>query len=169
MYSQGYDTIQWFSFMSSCLVWLRNLRYFIFICICEGKESIWRSGDIAGDSLNFCTRRKWGVHWRHQLFIAGKIPEDLLNGRIGGIHGPSSYLGGKLSLIYWESKEICGLFSQWPSHYTDRALPASLFSCRNDVEMRWVPNSQVATTSFSRNPPDLNLLVSNFVFCLHVK
>jgi len=55
---------------------------------------------------------------RHQRFIPGKIPEDPLNGWVGGIHRPSGYLGGGISLIYWESKEICRLFSQWPSHYT---------------------------------------------------
>ena len=31
------------------------------------------------------------------------------------------------------------------------------------------PRFQVATTCFSCSPPDLNLLVSNFMFCIHVK
>ena len=31
------------------------------------------------------------------------------------------------------------------------------------------PTFQVATTCFSYSPPDLNLLVTNFVFCTHVK
>ena len=35
--------------------------------------------------------------------------------------------------------------------------------------MRRFPTSQVATTCFSCSPPDLNLLVTNFIFCLHVK
>ena len=35
--------------------------------------------------------------------------------------------------------------------------------------LRWFPTFQVATTCFSRSPPDLNLLVTNFIFCIHVK
>ena len=35
--------------------------------------------------------------------------------------------------------------------------------------LRWFPTFQVATTCFSCSPPDLNLLVTNFMFCLHVK
>ena len=35
--------------------------------------------------------------------------------------------------------------------------------------LRWFPKLQVATTCFSCGPPDLNLLVTNFIFCIHVK
>ena len=35
--------------------------------------------------------------------------------------------------------------------------------------LRWFPRFQVATTGFSCSPPDLNLLVANFIFCVHVK
>ena len=35
--------------------------------------------------------------------------------------------------------------------------------------LRWFPRFQVATTCFSCSPPDLNSLVTNFMFCLHVK
>ena len=35
--------------------------------------------------------------------------------------------------------------------------------------LRWFPRSQVANTCFSCSPPDLNLLVTNFIFCIHVK
>jgi len=31
------------------------------------------------------------------------------------------------------------------------------------------PSFQVATTCFSCSPPDLNLVVTNFIFCVHVK
>ena len=34
---------------------------------------------------------------------------------------------------------------------------------------RRLPRFQVATTCFSCSPPDLNLLVTNFMFCIHVK
>jgi len=35
--------------------------------------------------------------------------------------------------------------------------------------LRWFPRFQVATTCFSCSPPDLNLVVTNFIFCTHVK
>ena len=35
--------------------------------------------------------------------------------------------------------------------------------------LRWFPRFQVASTCFSCIPPDLNLLVNNFIFCVHVK
>jgi len=35
--------------------------------------------------------------------------------------------------------------------------------------LRWFPTFQVATTWFSCSPPDLNLLVTNFTFCVHIK
>jgi len=35
--------------------------------------------------------------------------------------------------------------------------------------LRRFPRFQVATTCFSCSPPDLNLLVINFIFCIHVK
>ena len=35
--------------------------------------------------------------------------------------------------------------------------------------LRWFPRFQVATTCFSRSPPDLNLVVKNFIFCIHAK
>ena len=45
----------------------------------------------------------------------------------------------------------------------------SWFPCVYKQMLRWFPRSQVATTCFSCSPPDLNLLVTNFVFCIHVK
>ena len=35
--------------------------------------------------------------------------------------------------------------------------------------LRWFPRFQVATKCFSCSPPDLNLVVTNFIYCLHVK
>ena len=35
--------------------------------------------------------------------------------------------------------------------------------------LRWFPRFQVAITCFSFSPPDLNLLVTSFIFCIHVK
>jgi len=35
--------------------------------------------------------------------------------------------------------------------------------------LRWFPRFQVATTCFSCSHPNLNLLVTNFIFCIHVK
>ena len=45
----------------------------------------------------------------------------------------------------------------------------SLFLCVYKQMLRWYARLQVATTCFSCSPPDLNLLVTNFIFCIHVK
>ena len=45
----------------------------------------------------------------------------------------------------------------------------SRFPCVYKQMLRRFPTFQVATTCFSCSPPDLNLLVTNFMFCLHVK
>jgi len=45
----------------------------------------------------------------------------------------------------------------------------SWFSCAQNQMLSWFPRFQVATTCFSCSPPDLNLVVTNFMFCLHVK
>jgi len=45
----------------------------------------------------------------------------------------------------------------------------SWFPCAVKQILRWFPTFQVATTCFSCSPPDLNLLVTNFIFCIRVK
>ena len=45
----------------------------------------------------------------------------------------------------------------------------SWFPCVCKQVLRWFPRFQVATTCFSCSPPDLNLVVTNFIFCIHVK
>jgi len=45
----------------------------------------------------------------------------------------------------------------------------SWFPCAQKQMVRWFPRFQVATTCFSCSPPDLNLVVTNFIFCIHVK
>ena len=45
----------------------------------------------------------------------------------------------------------------------------SWFPCVYKQMLRWFPTFQVATTCFSCSPPDLNLVVTNFMFCIHVK
>ena len=45
----------------------------------------------------------------------------------------------------------------------------SWFSCVYKQILRWFPRFQVATTCFSCSPLDLNLLVTNFIVCIHVK
>jgi len=61
------------------------------------------------------------------------------------------------------------------SHYSeglatghlDKGFP--LFPCVYKQMLRRFPKNQVATTCFSFSFPDLNLVVTNFMFCLHVK
>ena len=45
----------------------------------------------------------------------------------------------------------------------------SWFPCVYKQMLKWFPRFQVATTCVSYSPPDLNLLVTNFIFCIHVK
>ena len=45
----------------------------------------------------------------------------------------------------------------------------SRFPCAYKQTLRQFPTFPVATTCFSCSPPDLNLLVTNFMFCIHVK
>ena len=45
----------------------------------------------------------------------------------------------------------------------------SWFPCAQKQMLRWFPRFQVATTCFSCSPPDLNLVVTDFMFCLYVK
>ena len=45
----------------------------------------------------------------------------------------------------------------------------SCFPCVYKQMLKMFPRFQVATTCFSCSPPDLNLLVTNFMFCIHVK
>ena len=45
----------------------------------------------------------------------------------------------------------------------------SRFPCVYKQMLRWFPRFQVATTCFSCSPPDLNLVVTNLIFCTHVK
>jgi len=45
----------------------------------------------------------------------------------------------------------------------------SRFPCVYKQMLRCFPRFQVATTCFSCSLPDLNLLVINFIFCIHVK
>ena len=45
----------------------------------------------------------------------------------------------------------------------------SWFPCVYKQMLRWFPRLQVATTCFSCSPTDLNLVVTNFMFCIHVK
>ena len=45
----------------------------------------------------------------------------------------------------------------------------SWFSCVYKQMLRWFSRFQVATVCFSCSPPELNLLVTNFICCIHVK
>ena len=45
----------------------------------------------------------------------------------------------------------------------------SWFPCVYKQVLRWFPKFQVATTCFSCSPLALNLVVTNFIFCIHAK
>jgi len=44
----------------------------------------------------------------------------------------------------------------------------SWFPCVYKEMLRWFPRFQFATTCFSLSPPDLKILLTNFIFCIHV-
>jgi len=46
---------------------------------------------------------------------------------------------------------------------------SSWLPCVYKQMLRWFPIFQVATTCFSCSPRDLNLSVTNFIFCIHIK
>ena len=59
-------------------------------------------------------------------------------------------------------------YSEGPATgHLDTSFP--WFPCVYKQMLRWFPRFQVATTCFSCSPPELNLLVTNFIFCIHVK
>jgi len=45
----------------------------------------------------------------------------------------------------------------------------SWFPCVYKQMLRRFSTFPVATTCFSCSPPDLNLVITNFIFCIHVK
>ena len=45
----------------------------------------------------------------------------------------------------------------------------SWFHCVYKQTLRWFARFKVATTCFSCSPPDLNSVVNNVIFCIHVK
>jgi hypothetical protein len=45
----------------------------------------------------------------------------------------------------------------------------SWFPCVYKQMLSWFPTFQVATTCFSCSPSNLNLLATNFIFCIHAK
>ena len=58
-----------------------------------------------------------------------------------------------------------GQYSEVPATgHLDTGL--SWFPCAEKQMLRWFPRFQVATTCFLCSPPDLNLVVTNFMFCL---
>jgi len=60
------------------------------------------------------------------------------------------------------------------SQYSERPATGPLdtgfswFPCAQKQILRRFPTFQVATTCFSFSPLDLNLVVTNFIFCIHV-
>ena len=78
-----------------------------------------------------------------------------------------------LVTTYWSNILDAGLLAR--SQYSEGPAIGHLdtgfflFPCVYKQMLRWFPRFQVATTCFSCGPPDLNLLVTNFIFRIHVK
>ena len=82
-----------------------------------------------------------------------------------------------LTSLHFTSLHFTALLNDF--HHTSMVFASScdrpprhrffLFPCVYKQMLRWFPRFQVATTCFSCSPPDLNLLVTNFIFRIHVK
>jgi len=78
-----------------------------------------------------------------------------------------------ISYIKWKGRRQTVWFTSWillaRSHYSEGPATGHLdtgfswFPCVYKRMLRWFPRFKVATTCFLRSPPDLNLLVTNFV------
>jgi len=51
--------------------------------------------------------------------------------------------------------------------HLDTGFSCFPFVCKQ--MLGWFPRFQISTTCFSCSPPDLNLVVTSFIFCIHVK
>ena len=90
---------------------------------------------------------------------------------------PVEFTTGRLRCLLctekWKKLRSEGLLAR--SQYSEGPATGHLdtgfswFHCVYKQMLRWFPRFQVATTCFSCNPPDLNLLVTNFIFCTYVK
>ena len=76
----------------------------------------------------------------------------------------------------WNTSIFLVHYSIYPSRWNPKSSQLitdsasfPVCSCVYKQMLRWFPRFQVATTCFSCSPPDLNLLVTNFIFCIHVK
>ena len=82
-------------------------------------------------------------------------------------------LSSYVHLLYYVFTLDAGLLAR--SQYSEGPATGHLntsfsrFPCVYKQMLIWFPRFQVATTCFSCSRPDLNLLVTNFIFCIHVK
>jgi len=80
-------------------------------------------------------------------------------------------------LLYYVCIAVCtldaGLLAR--SQYSEGPATGHLdtgfswFPCVDKQMLRWFPTFQVATTCFSCSPRDFNSVVTDFMFCIHVK
>ena len=79
--------------------------------------------------------------------------------------------------VFWRILSLWRQNSLWlaRSQYSEGPATGHLdtgfsrFPCAYKQMLRWFPRFQVATTCFLCSPPDLNLVATNYMFCLHVK
>ena len=80
-------------------------------------------------------------------------------------------IAGHINIKFWNNvwflKLILWDFNCPATGHLDTGF--SWFPCVYKQMLRWLPTFQVATICSSCSLPDLNLLVTNFIFCIHVK
>ena len=87
------------------------------------------------------------------------------------------FLSSYVYLLYYVCIDVFTLDARLLARSQYSEVPAtghldiglSLFPFVHKQMLRWFPIFQVTTTWFSCSPPDLSVLVTNFMFCIHAK
>ena len=150
-------TVHWFHYNSGCLMTILNMRYDVL--------TVWYFWYIACAPVYMYAHRRFGESLDlHLQFVqnsglpwARYIPPTIQISRFS----ETSVIIYKSALLPLAGFSLYTGFSWYISF--------SCFPCVYKRMLRWFPRFQVATTCFSCSPPDLNLLINNFIFRIHVK
>jgi len=138
------------AFMLLLLIIMLLFLAFRFEMLC------WMGGQIIADCIR-CDYYWNTLTGKFLLYISTRVHTRILSSKYGKRFFYSLQLNSKLFLLFIRDfyyMHLCEIFAN--AEMVKQML-------------RWFPRFQVATTCFSCSPPDLNSVVSNFMFCIHVK
>jgi len=138
-----------------------------------GYQFMWSHGDTVSVQSRFWDTSVWSVRCQYVM-----LPKAMVRDWSERNGSYTTFWPNKLFYLYENC--IIGWLVHTCKHWwlvANSEGPAtghldtgfSWFPCVYKQMLRWLPRFQVATTCFSCSPPDLNLVVTNFMFCLHVK